>query len=78
MLCLIRITQGLSPGNITHDSRHHNRRMQSCHRDQATAKHILQEELENEACDKGEREREREKGREKKRTRVDIQSITFP
>lgn len=64
MLCLIRITQGLSPGNITHDGRHDNRRLQSCHRDPATAKHILQEELENEAHDKGERERKGGKKRE--------------
>lgn len=64
MLCLIRITQGLSPSNITHDGRHDNRRLQSCHRDPATAKHILQEKLENEVCDKG--ERERKGGREEK------------
>lgn len=74
MLCLIRITRGLSPSNITHHGRHDNRRLPSCHGAPATAKHILQAELENEACDKGERERRRGK----KRTRVDIQSITFP
>lgn len=61
MLCLIRITQGLSPSNITHDGRHDNRRVQSCHGAPATAKHILQAELENEACDKGERGKEGEK-----------------